>query len=158
MARVSYRHALAALGADRDLFELNGLAQLAWRLAGDQSTSVTVQAALSEGDAVLDAVLLGGVPGTRGFERFGLWAERVAAVVVEHQVPVLRFDWGIWTLNGFAEAGWVSWRDRRESYFTPGLGFRLYLLGVAFPALGADVAWSIEDGRALAMASFGFSQ
>jgi Surface antigen variable number repeat len=158
LARLSYRHALAALGADRDVLELRGLAQYAWRVAGDQSTSVTVQGAFTDGDPVLDAALVGGVPGTRGFERLGLWAERAASVTVEHQVPVLRFSWGIWTLNGFGEAGASRWRDRREEYVTPGLGFRLYLLGLAFPALGVDVAYSIEDERALGMASFGFTQ
>jgi Surface antigen variable number repeat len=158
LARLSYRHALAALGADRDVLELGGFAQLAWRLAGDQSTSVTAQGALSEGDAVLDVLLLGGVPGTRGFERLGLWAERAATVTIEHQMPLLRFDWGIWTVNGFAEAGAAGWRGGRESFVTPGAGFRLYLLGVAFPAVGVDVAWSIEDQRPLGMASVGFGQ
>ena len=158
MARLSYRHALDALGADRDVLELNAFAQLAWRLIGDQSTSLTAQGALADGDPVLDAVLLGGVPGTRGFERLGLWAERAASLTLEHQVPVLRFSWGIWTANAFAEAGATEWRDGRDSFVTPGAGIRLYLLGVAFPAFGVDLAWSIPDQRPLGMASFGFSQ
>ena len=156
--RLSYRHALAALGAERDVVELSGFVQAARPVFGDQSVSITAQAWLNDGDPVLDAVLLGGLPGTRGFERLGLWVERAATVTVEHQVPVLRYGWGIWTVNSFAEAGHSSWRGRRDGFVTPGLGFRLYLLGVAFPALGVDVAWSIEDERALGMASFGFSQ
>jgi outer membrane protein assembly factor BamA len=158
MARLSYRQALAALGADRDVLELGAFAQLAWRLVGDQSTSLTAQAALADGDPILDAVLLGGVPGTRGFERLGLWAERAATLTLEHQVPILRFGWGIWTANAFAEAGVTDWRDHRDAFVTPGAGIRLYLLGVAFPAFGVDLAWSLEDRRSLAMASFGLSQ
>lgn len=156
-ARLSYRHALTGMGAERDVLEVSGFAQAAFRPIGDQSTSISVQAAMSEGDPILDAVLLGGIFGTRGFERLGLWAERAAMVTVEHQVPVLRFDWGIWTVNAFAEAGGVAWRDERDAFVTPGIGFRLYLLGVAFPALGADAAYSIDDRRTLFMASFGVS-
>jgi hypothetical protein len=158
IARLSYRHAFEALAADRDVLELSAFAQLAWQTIGDQSTSLTAQAALADGDPILDAVLLGGIPGTRGFERLGLWAERAASITLEHQVPVLRFSWGIWTANAFAEAGATEWRDRDDAFLTPGAGIRLYLLGVAFPAFGVDLAWSLEDQRPLGMASFGFSQ
>lgn len=154
-ARLSYRHALAALGADRDVLEVSGFAQYAHRVVGDQSATITVQAAHTDGDPILDAVLLGGVPGTRGFERLGLWAERSATVTLEHQVPVLRTSWGIWTINGFAEAGATRWRGRDEAFVTPGVGLRLYLLGLAFPALGVDAAYSIEDRRVLGAASIG---
>jgi outer membrane protein assembly factor BamA len=156
--RLFYRHALALLGADRDVVELNAYLQFALRLIGDQSTTITAQGLLSEGDPVLDALLLGGLPGTRGFVRLGLWAERSATVTLEHQVPVLRFSWGIWTLNAFGEAGAVEWQDRQEGFVTPGAGIRLYLLGVASPAFGVDVAWSIEDRRPLVMANFGVGQ
>jgi len=156
-ARAVYRQAARALGADRDVVELVGFAQYARRVIGDQSASLTVQGVVSEGDEVLDAALLGGVPGTRGFERLGLWAERAATAALEHQIPILHFDWGIWTVNGFAEVGWVKWRDRRDWFATPGAGFRLYLLGVAFPALGVDVAYSTDDRRLLGMGSFGLS-
>jgi hypothetical protein len=156
-ARLSCRHALAALGADRDVRELSGFAQYAMRVVGDQSATISVQAASTAGDPILDALLLGGMPGTRGFERLGLWAERAATVTLEHQVPVFRTSWGIWTVNGFAEAGVSEWRARRDAFVTPGVGFRLYLLGVAFPAFGVDAAYSIEDRRVLGAASIGMN-
>jgi hypothetical protein len=156
--RLSYRQAREDLGAERDVLELSALVQVARPVFGDQSIAVTGQAWWHRGDAVLDAVLMGGLPGSRGFERLGLWAERAASVVVEHQVPVFRTSWGIWTANTFAEAGASEWRARRDGHVTPGVGFRLYLLGVAFPALGVDAAYSLDDDRVLGMASFGFSQ
>lgn len=157
LARLSYRHALRALGAERDVLELSGFAQYAFRVFGDQATSLTVQGAFNEGDPVLDALLVGGLPGTRGFERLGFWAERLAALTIEHQVPVLRLRWGVWTANAFLEVGAARWRERNEAFATPGAGFRLYLLGVAFPAFGVDGAYSIEDRRSLWFASFGMS-
>lgn len=156
--RLSYRQARADLGAERDVLELSALLQVARPVFGDQSIAVTGQGWWNRGDPVLDAVLMGGLPGSRGFERLGLWAERAASAVVEHQVPVFRTSWGIWTINTFAEAGVNEWRGRRDGSITPGVGFRLYLLGVAFPAFGVDAAYSLDDERVLGMASFGFSQ
>ncbi len=156
--RLSYRQAREELGAARDVLELSTHVQVARPVFGDQSIAVTGQAWWNRGDPVLDAVLMGGLPGSRGFERLGAWAERAASAVVEHQVPVFRTSWGIWTANTFAEAGASEWRGRRDGWVTPGVGFRLYLLGVAFPALGVDAAYSLEDDRVLGMASFGFSQ
>ncbi len=156
--RLSYRQARADLGAARDVLELSALVQVARPVFDDQSIAVTGQAWWNRGDPVLDAVLMGGLPGSRGFERLGAWAERAASAVVEHQVPVFRTWWAIWTANAFAAAGASQWRGRRDGWVTPGVGFRLYLLGVAFPALGVDAAYSLEDDRVLGMASFGFSQ
>ena len=157
LGRLQARQSVTALGSDRDVLELSGLMQYTSALFGDQSTSLTLQAGLTDGDAILDAILLGGQPGTRGFERLGLWAERAVTLTLEHQIPVLRFGWGIWTLNAFAEVGAVEWRDRTTRFFTPGLGFRLYLRRIAIPAVGLDVAYSTADRRVLVIANLGLS-
>lgn len=155
--QIRYRHGVRAQDPSEQVVEVVARGQFAHAFIGDQSTSISAEASYSDGDPVLDAVRLGGRPGSRGFEQTGLWAERAVTAYVEHQIPILRPAWGVLTANAFADAGSVEWKSQRTDYISSGAGVRLYLKRMAFPALGIDVAYSFEDRRVLAAASIGLS-
>lgn len=156
-ATVRYRHAIEQLGAQRDLVDVTARVQYARALIGDQATSLAFSTDYVDGDAVLDTRLLGGRPGTRGFTTGTLWAERAYTASLEHQIPVLQLSWSVWTLNGFVDAGQIEFRDETTRYINPGVGLRLYLPRVSFPALGVDVTYSIDDERPVINGSLGLS-
>lgn len=106
---------------------------------GDHTLSLTGHFELSHGHELLDAILLGGRTGSRGFVQGGLWAEEATTVTAEYQLPFWKLSWGVLTANAFVDAGVVGWRGESLTYATPGVGMRLYLRNVALPALGVDV-------------------
>jgi hypothetical protein len=140
--RVRWREAVPALGSDR--FLRAGLAQAsyAFRAFDGHAASLSTSLHLGQGDPVLDAVRLGGRPGSRGFDDAGLWAERAATVTADYQIPVWRPGFGTLTMLGFLDGGVLGYRGQRLSWLSPGLGVRLYLRNVALPAIGFDVAQS----------------
>lgn len=154
---VQYRQARKALGSERDVLDVSARLQYTRSLVPEQSTSVILQGFAVNGDQVADARLLGGIPGSRGFELQSLWVDRAATVTLEHQIPVLVRGWGIWTANLFVDAGRASLRGVHQSFATPGAGIRLYLPRVNFPALGVDVAYSADLDRVFLSASLGLS-
>lgn len=154
---VQYRQARKALGADRDVFDIWGRAQYTRALLPGQSTTVMVQGFAVQGDRLADVRLLGGATGTRGFELQSLWVDRAATATLEHQIPVLVRGWGIWTANGFVDVGRVSLGGTHQSYATPGAGVRLYLPRMNFPAVGFDLAYSLDVEKVFASVSVGMS-
>jgi len=140
--RARLRQGVRLAGGDREVRQASAL--LTWAAAGprDHAVSVTVAADDVHGDPFLDALRLGGRPGSRGFVSQGLWAERAATAALEYQVPVWKPRWGVVTLAGFTDAGVVRWRSHTTRYLAPGAGLRLYLRNVAIPVLGFDFAWA----------------
>lgn len=130
--------------APRDRRTFQGTAGATWtrRLPGDQGLALSVRVDRVAGDPVLDAVRLGGLPGSRGFRSQGLWAEAAASAALEVQVPVWRPRWGVLAAAAFCDAGWARWRGEDTRYVAPGTGLRLYLGNVALPVVGMDVAWA----------------
>jgi outer membrane protein assembly factor BamA len=138
--RVRYRQGVSWLGSGRGLHQ--GSAAATWATEGfsDHARAITAAVETSRGDAVVDALRLGGRPGSRGFVQGRLWAESAATTTVEYQVPVWRPSWGVLTTAIFTDAGLTRWRGAETDYVAAGLGFRTYLRDVAIPALGLDVA------------------
>jgi len=151
------RLARHALGADRDVLDLSARLQYTRSLWRDHATSLIVQGFAVDGDGVADARLLGGIAGTRGFALQSLWVDRAATVTLEHQVPVLVRGWGIWTVNGFVDAGRASLRGDHGSFVTPGAGLRLYVPRMNVPAVGFDIAYSTGVDKVFASGSIGLS-
>jgi outer membrane protein assembly factor BamA len=140
--RVRLREGVRLADSGRRVRQVSGAAT--WSSAGPRDHAVSLAVAVDDvrGDPVLDAVRLGGRPGSRGFVSGGLWAETAATAAAEYQVPVWRPGWGVVTVAGFADAGLVRWRGEARRYVAPGAGFRVYLRNVAIPVLGFDVAWA----------------
>lgn len=155
---VQYKQARKALGADRDVLDIWGRAQYTRALLPGQSTTAMVQGyAVHGGDRLADVRLLGGATGTRGFELQSLWVDRAATATLEHQIPVVVRGWGIWTANGFVDVGRVSLGGTHQSFATPGAGVRLYLPRMNFPAVGFDLAYSLDVEKVFASVSVGMS-
>jgi outer membrane protein assembly factor BamA len=131
--------------------------QLTTRTTDDQSLTTLVQYLGSTGDPYVDAFRLGASVGTRGFVPQGLWAEHIGTATVEYQIPLRHFAFGTWTLNGFCDTGRFVWKSQAVNFTTPGLGTRLYLRNVAFPAVGIDVAYSVRDDRWVPSGSLGLA-
>jgi outer membrane protein assembly factor BamA len=130
--------------ARRDRRTSQTIATTTWarRVAGNQALSLSLRLDRVRGDPILDAVRLGGIPGSRGFRSAALWAEDGLGAALEYQVPVWTPSWGLLAAAGFCDAGRVRWRDEETRYVAPGLGVRLYLQNVAIPVLGFDLAWA----------------
>ncbi len=127
---------------DRRTFQANATATFSGRVLSDHALSLVVRVDRVRGDPVLDAVRLGGLPGSRGFRAQGLWAEDAASAALEYQVPVFRPRLGVLTAAVFCDAGWARWEGDDARYLAPGAGIRLYLRDVAIPVVGLDVAWA----------------
>ncbi len=139
-ARVRYRQGVAWLASGRGLYQASARASWSGRGFADHALTLTAAFDWSHGDPVVDAIRLGGQPGSRGFLRAGLWAESAATATAEYQVPVWRPSWGVLTAAGFVDAGLTRWQGHETNYAAPGLGLRLFLRSVALPAVGFDVA------------------
>ncbi|BDG08758.1 POTRA domain-containing protein [Anaeromyxobacter paludicola] len=140
--RARWREGVPALGSDRFLRAALVQGTWAFRVFDGHAASLSTALHLGQGDAVLDAVRLGGRPGTRGFDDAGLWAERAATFTADYQIPIWRPAFGTLTALGFVDAGVLGYEGRRVSWASPGVGVRLYLRNVALPAIGLDVAQS----------------
>jgi hemolysin activation/secretion protein len=155
--RFHVESSLASLGSVRGHVRMHDRLQMATRVAGDHALMATALLQLTTSDSPLDAFLLGGMPGSRGFHNQGLWARDAATVALEYQIPVWRPSWGVWTVLGFVDAGTVGFADTRQTFVQPGAGFRMYLRQVALPALGVDVTYSLAEGGMLASVSAGIT-
>ena len=147
------RRSLPALGSDRSVLQSTAQATWSVSVAGNHVASATVAGYLVDGDPVLDAIALGGRPGSRGLRAEGLWTERAVTATVDDQLPVWRPSWGTLTVLGFVDAGVSTWSGERTSWVAPGGGVRLYLRNIALPALGFDLAYSTA-GKTLAPSFF----
>lgn len=156
VGRAELRQGLRLGGRDRDPLHLAAATTWSGRALRDHAVALTLRLDHVRGDPVLDAVRLGGLPGSRGFQSQGLWAEDAAQAALEYQVPVWRPRWGALTVAGFADAGVVRWRGDETRYLAPGLGMRVFLRNVAVPLLGFDVAWSTTAERPAFAVQLGF--
>jgi outer membrane protein assembly factor BamA len=156
VGRAELRQGLQLGGRDRDAFHLAAGATWSGRALRDHAVALTVRVDRVRGDPVLDAVRLGGVPGSRGFQSQGLWAEDAVQAALEYQVPVWKPRWGALTVAGFTDAGAVRWRGEETRYLAPGLGMRVFLRNVAIPVLGFDVAWATAADQPAFSVQLGF--
>jgi outer membrane protein assembly factor BamA len=124
-----------------------------WR---DHGVSFEVSLDAVNGDPVLDAVRLGGAPGSRGFPTEGLWVEESARAALEYQIPIWKPRWGVWTAVALCDAAAVRWRGLGTQYVAPGVGFRVYLRNIAIPVLGLDLAWATGLRAPAGSVRFGF--
>jgi outer membrane protein assembly factor BamA len=156
VGRAELRLGLRLGGRDRDPLHLAAATTWSGRGLRDHAVALTLRVDHVRGDPVLDAVRLGGSPGSRGFQSQGLWAEDAAQAAIEYQVPVWKPRWGALTLAGFADAGAVRWRGEETRYLAPGMGLRVFLRNVAVPLLGIDVAWATTADRPAFAVQLGF--
>ncbi|MBF5045319.1 outer membrane protein assembly factor [Aggregicoccus sp. 17bor-14] len=155
--RARLREALSALGSMRPYRQLSLAASYTLSAFRDHALSFTGAFDVSHGDPVLDALQLGGRPGTRGFVQGGLWASEAASLASEYQVPLWRPRWGTLTAQAFLDVGVARWQGTSTSYAAPGLGMRIYLHNVAVPALGVDVARAPLTGKPTVSVAAGLS-
>lgn len=67
------------------------------------------------------------------------------SVFSEYEVPVQRNPWGTLTAFAFTEAGLYSpLEEVYQFYYGPGLGFHLYLHGLASPVFGASLGLNLD--------------
>ncbi len=156
VGRIEARQGFRLGGRDRDPLHLAATATWSGRALRDHAVALTLRLDHVRGDPVLDAVRLGALPGSRGFQSQGLWAEDAAQAALEYQVPVWRPRWGALTVAGFADAGVARWRGEETRYVAPGLGMRVFLRSVAVPLLGFDVAWATTADRPAFAVQLGF--
>jgi hemolysin activation/secretion protein len=135
------KRAFTELGATRDVTDVTARAQYTRAFLWNQATTVAVQVDVVDGHPILDTRLFGGRIGTRGFETQSLWVDRSATLVLDHQIPVLQRGWGTTTVSGFVDLGHTEGDLGTERFVTPGVGMRLYLARMNFPAVGFDVAF-----------------
>ncbi len=154
--RLELRQGLRLGPGDREVSQ--GWSTITWsgRPWRDHGLSLEVSLDAVRGDPVLDAVQLGGAPGSRGFPTEGLWAEDAARAALEYQVPVWKPAWGVLTAVGLCDAGAVRWRGQDTRYVAPGVGFRVYLRNIAVPVLGFDLAWATGLRSPAGSVYFGF--
>lgn len=162
LVTAAYRQAREAMGAERDVLDLNGRVQYTRELVSGQASSVVVQADLIDGgSSALDVRLLGGRVGSRGFEKDSLWIDRAATLTLEHQVPFFVRGWGIWTALAFVDLGAASLNGpdgrQTDAFINPGAGLRLYLPRTRFPAVGLDVSYSPDSGEIFTSVAVGVS-
>jgi outer membrane protein assembly factor BamA len=138
--RVRYRQGVSWLASARELRQASATVTWSMRAVADHALSLTASFDSSRGDPIVDALRLGGRPGSRGFTFGGLWAETAGTFTAEYQVPIWRRPWGTVTGAAFCDAGATRWKGEPTSYLAPGLGMRLYLRQLAVPAIGLDVA------------------
>lgn len=156
VARVRYRQGVSWLRTARDLEQESAVVSWSSRVLADHALSLTAAFDRAHGDPVVDALRLGGRPGSRGFVVGGLWAETAGTFSAEYQVPVWRPSWGVLAGAAFLDAGLTRWKGAETNYVAPGVGVRLYLRGVAVPALGVDVAQATGVGSPAVSFAAGF--
>jgi hypothetical protein len=140
--RAELRQAVRLGSRDRRPRFFTASASWSGRALGDDALSLTLRVDHVRGDPVLDAVRLGGIPGSRGFRTQGLWAEDAVTAALEDQVPVWRPTWGVVAGAAFVDAGAARWRGEETRWVAGGTGLRVYLRNVAIPVLGFDIAWA----------------
>ncbi|MCE9673734.1 BamA/TamA family outer membrane protein [Myxococcus stipitatus] len=157
LARVSFRQGLEPLGSTRDYRQVSASASYTLSLFGDHAVSLLASFDRVWGDATLDALLMGGRAGSRGFTNQTLWAEQAATATLEYQVPLWSPRLATLTAHAFVDVGRVAWKNARLRYAAPGAGVRVYLRSVAVPALGLDVTREPQTGEVVASFAAGLS-
>jgi outer membrane protein assembly factor BamA len=155
-ARLRYREGLNFLGSARELRQLSLSASYTQAVFGDHSLTFSGAYERSQGDPSLDAVLLGGRTGSRGFVNAGLWAEEAGMVTTEYQVPVWSPRFATFTAHAFVDVGAVRWNSHPTRYVAPG-GLRVYLRNLAIPAVGFEVIRSPDTKKLVTNVAVGFA-
>jgi outer membrane protein assembly factor BamA len=92
---------------------------------------------VSKNASVKDVMKMGGSKGYRGIQENGLWAENIASIAIDYQVPVVFSNYGVWTVAPFFDYGVIdSDFSPFSNYSSYGVGGYLYLKQVAIPGLG----------------------
>ncbi len=86
---------------------------------------------------------LGGQPTQRTLTPSTVSQDSYVSQEVLYELPLFRLRWGIITLLGFYEGGYLG--DADAVYHGGGGGARLYLSRVTFPAVGFDLAWNAVE-------------
>ncbi|MCY1039919.1 BamA/TamA family outer membrane protein [Corallococcus sp. bb12-1] len=156
VARATYREGVRGFGSSRDLQQLSLSASYTLPVMGTHALTLTAMHGRSRGDPSLDAQLLGGSMGSRGFTAATLWAETASTATLEYQAPFWSHRLATFTAHVFVDFGRVKWKDTVTRYAAPGAGFRVYLRDVAIPAVGLEVVRDPESGDFLPVATVGF--
>ncbi|MCG8416815.1 MAG: BamA/TamA family outer membrane protein [Proteobacteria bacterium] len=149
-----YRHGLQS---PRDVAMLDIQSNLGRILPWNHSLSLSLGFHLRRGDHFLDALILGGMAGTRGFHEQGLWVETAALSTVEYAIPLFGALGGTWTFAAFVDGGVTEWNDDTQTFITPGIGLGFFLKNVAIPAVGIDLSYSIDEGEVFPSAAIGLA-
>ncbi|QSQ19468.1 BamA/TamA family outer membrane protein [Pyxidicoccus parkwayensis] len=156
VVRALYREGLNFLGSSRELRQVSLYASYTLPVLGDHALTLTAMHGQTRGDPFLDAQLLGGRTGSRGFASESLWAETSSSATLEYQVPVWSPRMATLTAHAFVDVGRVEWKDSVTRYATPGLGIRVYVRDVAIPAVGLEVSRHPQTGKLVTSAAVGF--
>ena len=122
-----------------------------WQKQFISNNALQLQVQLQEvHDSTLgDVLLLGRTKGFRGVESKGLWAYSAQSLSIDYQIPVLRYDYGTWTISPFLD---LTHFDAAvdipvDSFFAGGISGSLYLKNIAFPGVGLVMGYNDEfDG------------
>jgi outer membrane protein assembly factor BamA len=156
-ARVRYREGLDFLGSARELHQVSLSASHTQAVFGNHSLTFSGAYERSKGDPILDAVLLGGRTGSRGFVNAGLWAEEAGMFTTEYQVPFWSPRFATFTAHAFVDVGAVRWNSHPTRYVAPGAGLRAYLRNLAIPAVGFELIRSPDTGKLVTNVAVGFA-
>ncbi|MFP2957240.1 FtsQ-type POTRA domain-containing protein [Myxococcus sp. 1LA] len=156
VARALFRQGLGFLGSSRELRQMSLFASYTLPVAGSHALTLSASHGQVWGDAFLDAQLLGGRTGSRGFAPAALWGETSSSATLEYQVPLWRPRLATLTAHAFVDVGRVAWRDSVLRYVSPGVGLRVYVREVAIPAVGFEVTRNPQSGELVPAAAVGF--
>ncbi len=156
-ARVRYREGLNFLGSARDLRQVSLGASYTQAVFSDHSLTFSGAYERSNGDPTLDAVLLGGRTGSRGFVNAGLWAEEAGMLTVEYQAPLWSPRFATFTAHAFVDVGATRWNSHPTRYVAPGVGLRAYLRNLAIPAVGFELIRSPDTKKLVTNVAVGFA-
>ncbi|WP_255203632.1 POTRA domain-containing protein [Myxococcus sp. AM011] len=156
VARALYREGLGVMGSSRELRQVSLFASYTLPVFGNHALTLTAQHGQTRGDAFLDAQLLGGRTGSRGFAAGTLWAEMASSATLEYQVPLWSPSMLTLTAHAFVDVGRVEWRNSLLKYVSPGVGVRTYVREVAIPAVGVELARDPLSGDLVTSVAVGF--
>ncbi|MCP3098250.1 BamA/TamA family outer membrane protein [Myxococcus sp. K15C18031901] len=156
VVRALLRQGLDFLGSTREMRQVTLLASYTLPVFGTHALTLTAQHNQSWGDAFLDAQLLGGRTGSRGFATGTLWAETASLATLEYQVPLWSPRMMTLTAHAFVDVGRVEWRNTVLRYVSPGIGVRAYVREVAIPAVGFEVTRDPQTGDVVTSVAVGF--
>lgn len=102
---------------------------------------------------------IGGVMGFKTLPKEIIASNQYFSFLASWELPIIHFNWGVFTAIGFYEVG--RFKDilgHWQNFKGPGMGFRVYLKKVAFPAVGMDVAFNQDIKKFYFSVSMGISR
>jgi Omp85 superfamily domain len=120
--------ALSSFKADwQTCFFSNHAFQFSYRMAG------------SDNPERESAMRIGSKKGSRGIPDNGVWAESIASISLDYQIPVMSGSSGTWTVAPFLDKGIIKIVDRQDRlvhYRAMGIGSYFFLKQIAIPGMG----------------------